>query len=129
MDYSDLRTLHIACVHLSLAGFVLRGLLMLRESPLFDHRVTRTLPHINDTVLLAAAIGLATLSGQYPWQQSWLAMKVLCLLAYIGLGFVAFKQNRSRPLRLGAWLLAIVIFLWMISIARLHHPLGILSRN
>ena len=76
MSYETLRLVHIVCAHLSIAGFVLRGAWMLRDSPLLATRWARTLPHINDTVLLAAAIALAVWSQQAPWAQAWLAAKI-----------------------------------------------------
>ena len=45
------------------------------------------MPHVNDTLLLSAAIALAVMSAQYPLVQPWLTAKVvaLCLmLACVG---------------------------------------------
>ncbi len=126
-DYLDIRTLHIACALISLAGFVFRGVLMLRNSPHLRSRWTRTLPHINDTILLMAAIALVVRSAQYPWAHGWLAAKIGGLLAYIGLGFVAFRFGSSLRIRTVAWLAAIVVYCWMLSVARLRHPLGALQ--
>ncbi|HWU84823.1 MAG TPA: SirB2 family protein, partial [Rhodocyclaceae bacterium] len=69
MSYLALRHLHISCALLSIALFSLRAGLLLagRGVP----RTLRWLPHVNDTVLLAAAIVLAVWSGQYPLQQPW----------------------------------------------------------
>jgi uncharacterized membrane protein SirB2 len=58
---------HVISVVLSVSGFFLRGLLMMRDSPLLGARWIRVLPHINDTVLLVAALTLAAMSGQYPF--------------------------------------------------------------
>ena len=54
--YTALKHLHVACVVLSLTGFVLRFALTMRGSPLVERRFVRTAPHVIDTVLLAAAI-------------------------------------------------------------------------
>ena len=102
MSYETLRLVHIVCAHLSIAGFVLRGAWMLRDSPLLATRWARTLPHINDTVLLAAAIALAVWSQQVPWAQAWLAAKIGGLLAYIGLGMLALKPGRPKRVWMGS---------------------------
>lgn len=125
-EYTNIRTLHIACALLSLAGFVLRGIWLLRHSPQRRSRWARILPHINDTVLLAAAVALVVQSGQYPWAQTWLAAKIGGLLVYIGLGFVAFRFGPTIRIKALAWLAAIVIYCWMLSVARMRHPLGLL---
>lgn len=64
-------------------------------TPFNWRRITplRWLPHLNDTVLLASAVGLAWQSGQYPLQQSWLTAKVLALVAYILLGKQALRPT------------------------------------
>ncbi len=55
----------------------------------------RIAPHLNDTLLLAAAIALAAMSAQYPFVQGWLTAKLLALLAYIALGRVALGKEGS----------------------------------
>lgn len=126
ITYADLRLLHILFASLSFVGFVLRGLLMLVDSPLLQQRWVRTVPHINDTLLLAAAIGLAVMSGQYPWTASWLAAKIVGLMAYIGLGVIALRPRFSKSARVAAWLAALVCFAWIASVARLRNPVGFL---
>lgn len=127
MTYSALRTLHLICIGLSISGFALRGVLMLRDSPLLQHRLTRTLPHFNDTILLAAGIGLVVWSGQYPWALPWLAAKIIGLLLYILVGAFALRRGKTRRTRITAWCTAIAIFGWMVSVAQLRNPAGFFS--
>ncbi len=127
ISYADLRLVHMTCAALSLAGFAVRGLLMVANSGILGRRWVRTVPHINDTVLLAAAVGLAMQSGQYPWTTSWLAAKIAGLFAYIGLGVIALRPGISKPLRIMAWIMAMVCFLWIVSVARLRNPMGFLA--
>ena len=124
MSDASLRLLHIACALLSGAGFLGRGLLMWRASPLLQARWVRTLPHVNDTVLLGAAVALAWQSGQTPWTHAWLGAKIIGLLAYIGLGMLALRRAKSRNGRLMAFVGALAVFAWMLSVARLRHPAG-----
>ena len=118
--YLWLKFIHVTCVALSLSGFVARGVLMLRESPLLEHRVTRRLPHVIDSLLLASALGLAWTIHQYPIVDTWLTAKVLGLLTYIGLGTVALRRGRTRRVRLAAWLGAIAVFAYIVGVALTH---------
>lgn len=124
MDYLLLKQVHVACVVLSIAGFAARGVLMLRESHLLRARFVRMAPHAVDTALLASAIALAWMSGQYPFAQSWLTAKVLALAAYIGLGTIALKPGRSPALRRAAFVLALAAVLYIVSVALTRDPWG-----
>ena len=116
-SYTLLKDLHVSCVALSGAGFLLRGTWMLRGSPMLARRWVRITPHVVDTVLLASAIGLTVLIGQYPLQQNWLTAKVLGLVAYIGLGTIALKRGRTRGLRIAAFCGALLVFAYIIAVA------------
>lgn len=106
MDYLGLRHLHVTFAVLSLLMFATRGMLLLCARPV--PRVLRWLPHLNDTLLLLAAITLAVWSGQYPLQQNWLTAKVCALIVYILLGHRALRAGLSGRQRL-AWLLAALL--------------------
>jgi uncharacterized membrane protein SirB2 len=127
MLYVAVKHLHIACVALSITGFCWRGMLLLKKSALAGRRWFRILPHINDSILLAAAITLAMLTGQYPFVDVWLTAKIFGLIAYILLGALALKPGRSLQLRLAAGGAAIVVFGWIVSVALTKHPLGVLA--
>ena len=122
--YLALKHFHITCVVLSGAGFFVRGWWSVTGSPLLAARLTRWLPHLIDTCLLASAIGLAWMAGQYPFVHAWLTAKVLGLLVYIGLGSVALRPGRPRAVRLAAWLAALGVFSYIVSVALTKNPLG-----
>ena len=128
MLYSVIKFIHVGCAVISITGFFLRGVLMLRESSLRHARWVRIAPHINDTVLLAAAITLALMSEQLPLQTSWVSAKVFGLIAYIILGSMALKAGRTRNGRIASWLAALTVFAWIVSVAVLHHPAGFFVR-
>lgn len=115
--YFAIKHLHVAGIVLSISGFVLRGALMLTDSPLRNARWLRIAPHVNDTLLLLAALALTVLIGQYPFVDSWLTAKVFGLIAYIVLGSVALKAGRTRRQRTLAWLAAIAVFAYVVSVA------------
>jgi len=102
IDYSILKTIHVACVAASYVLFFVRGVWMLLESPLLRKRWVRIVPHLIDTGLLASAIAMAVAIRQYPFATDWLTAKLLALICYIVLGMVALRFARTRGMRLVA---------------------------
>jgi len=125
--YLPLRHAHIACAVLTITLFVLRGGLMLAESPWQQNVVLRYLPHAVDTVLLTTALMLTTVIRQFPFSTDWLTMKVLLLVVYIVLGSIALKRGRTRRIRIAAFLAALLTVAFLLTVARAHDPLGILA--
>jgi uncharacterized membrane protein SirB2 len=124
--YAAVKHIHIACVVVSITGFFLRGLLMLGGSPVLGQKWLRWAPHVNDTLLLTAAIVLSAMSAQYPLVEPWLTAKIFGLIAYIVLGSVALKAGRGRGIRLAAWLAALATFAYVASVALRKSPWGFL---
>ena len=122
MSYLILKHLHVTCVVLSGLGFCLRGWWMLRESPLRQHRLTRILPHIVDTLLLGSALTMAWMSGQYPFVQGWLTAKLCGLLAYILLGMMALKRGRTQAIRARYLGLPLAAYAYIVSVALTRSP-------
>lgn len=122
--YSMLLGIHVGSVVLSLALFVLRGGWMLADVDWRRWPAALVLPHVVDSVLLVSAIGLAITLGQYPFVDTWLTAKLAGLVVYIGLGMVALKHGRSKGIRLIAWLAALLVFAWIVSVAVTHSPWG-----
>lgn len=127
MTYLLLRELHIAFVVVSGAGFFLRGLLMIADSPRLRIRWVRLLPHVVDTGLLATATAMAVMSTQYPLTHAWLTAKVLGLIAYVVLGTIALRRGRTKRVRVAAWLAALGVFGYIVSVARTRDALGPLA--
>lgn len=117
MTYLALKHLHMTCVALSASGFCLRALWMLTGSPLLQKRLTRVLPHVVDSLLLASAIGLAVWSGQYPLVEPWLTAKVGGLLVYIVCGSIALKRGKTPRQRALFAALALLALGYIISVA------------
>ncbi|MEF8726824.1 MAG: SirB2 family protein [Accumulibacter sp.] len=124
MGYLILKHLHVGCVVLSGAGFLLRGLWMLADSPLLQRRSARIVPHVVDTVLLGSAIAMMLISQQYPFVSGWLTAKLAGLLLYIVCGTMALKRARSKPQRAAFLLAAVLSFAWIVSVALTRNPLG-----
>lgn len=125
--YLALRHIHIACAILTITLFVFRGGLMIADSALLQSPVMKILPHVIDTVLLTAALMLTTVIHQYPFSTGWLTMKVVLLVAYIVLGSVAIKRGRTKGIRVAAFVAALLVLGFLVSVARAHNPLGVFA--
>jgi uncharacterized membrane protein SirB2 len=126
MLYYWIREVHTISVVLSFMLFLLRGAWVLNGHALPRHIVLRTTPHVIDTILLTSAIWLTTIIRQYPFSDAWLTAKVLLLVAYVALGSLALRRARTRAGRALAFGGAVLAFLFLVSVARLRHPLGAL---
>ena len=63
-----------------------------------------------------------------PWgtfANGWLPMKVGLLVVYVVLGYMALRPGRSLRVRIALFVLALLTYGWMYTIARAHHPLGL----
>ena len=123
MDTSLLKYIHVTCVALSYSLFFLRGLWMLRDSPLSQLRAIKIAPHVVDTALLTSAIALAWQYGISPLAAPWLASKIVALLLYIVIGSIALKRGQTKRIRLVAWLVAQTVFFYMVGVAVTHNPM------
>ena len=121
--FSVAKSIHVSAVVLTVSGFILRGIWMLRGSPLLKARPTRIVPHCIDTVLLLSAVWTASIIGQYPFSDPWLTAKVFGLLAYILLGGIALTYGKSRIVRITAFWGAIGSFAYVVGVALTKNPL------
>ena len=124
MDYALIKAVHQGAVALSVAGFFARGAAALAGAGWVRSRLARTLPHIVDSVLLASALALAWMLRLTPGNAPWLMAKIVGLLAYIGLGVVALRPGRPMPVRAAAWVAALAVVGWIVSVALLKDPRG-----
>ena len=126
MDYTALKTLHLATIAITLTLFVLRGAWMMADSPRLQARWVRIVPHVNDTLLLVSGFGLAIMLGQYPLVNGWLTAKLFALIVYIVLGTVALKRGKTKRTRIAAWIAALLVLGYIVAVAVAHDPLPFL---
>lgn len=117
IDHGALKLIHQASVALSFTGFALRGTLMLAGSSLLRRRWMRTWPHVIDTVLLVSGIWMAWNLHLQPGNSPWLGAKLVALLLYVALGFVALRLGKTRRQRIFALIGALLCFAYMIAVA------------
>ena len=125
--YLALRHAHIGFVILSIGLFVLRGGLMLVDSPQVQSGWLRYPSYVIDTLLLTAALMLTSVVHQYPLSNGWLTMKIVLLGVYIALGSIALKRGRTRRIRVTAFVAALATVGFLVTVARVHHPLGLFA--
>jgi uncharacterized membrane protein SirB2 len=117
MSYFALKHLHMSFAAMSGALFFLRGIFMLRESPLLHKAWINRSSYVIDTVLLASALTLVGWSGQYPFVVPWITVKVIAIIAYILAGAVALKRGKTKGIRTGAFAVALLIFAYIVKLA------------
>ena len=122
VTYLAIKHLHITFALLSGGFFLLRGLWMLRDSPMLQQRWVKVLPHGVDTLLLSSALVMVFWSGQYPFVQPWLTAKVLALTLYIALGTIALKRGKSKGVRAAAGLAALATLAYIVAVAVTRQP-------
>jgi len=109
------------------ALFALRGAVMLAGQQRYMAAPLRYLSYTIDTVLLTAALMLATILHQYPFVHAWLTTKVLLLVVYVVLGSYALKRGATSTVRARAYVAALLVYAFIISIARAHDPRGVFA--
>lgn len=126
--YLQILWTHIGCVIASGSLFFTRGCMMLAGLPAANHVALRRISVVIDSLLLAAAIALTTIIHQYPFVQAWLTVKVVLLVVYIALGVFALRRGRTRAARGAFFVAAVLVYLFIVSVARTHDAWGVLSR-
>lgn len=126
--YPDIKGVHVLSVFCSGGLFLLRGLLVLggRQAIAMAAPV-RYLSYSIDTVLLTAALMLVSILPSALFANGWLATKLVLLVVYIVLGMFALKRAPTPVARGVCYVLALLVFAFMYSVARRHHPFGIFS--
>jgi uncharacterized membrane protein SirB2 len=117
MAYTLLKLIHIGTVYITFGLFLTRGIWMLLDSPRLQDRWVKVVPHLNDTLLLTAAIAMLIVGGLNPLEHPWLLAKISGLLLYIGLGTLALKRGKTKAQRSGYFLAALATIGYIIAVA------------
>ncbi len=122
--YLPIKNVHIAAVLLSGSLFFLRGLLLLNGRAWAMSAPVRYLSYSVDTVLLTAALMLATMLPSGVFANGWLSVKLLLLVLYVALGSYALKRGRTPKIRRICFVAALLVYAFMLTVARTHQPIG-----
>ena len=127
--YAQIKWVHVTAVLCSGSLFLLRGLMLqCGRTALARAAALRYLSYTIDSVLLTAALMLFTMLPAVVFGNGWLAAKLVLLVLYVALGIAALRADSSPRRSRVCFLAALVVFGTMFSIARTHHPLGLLLR-
>ncbi|EIL93039.1 hypothetical protein UU7_09725 [Rhodanobacter spathiphylli B39] len=123
--YPQIKWVHIACVLASGSLFALRGLLVqLGHAGAAQWEPVRWLSYAIDTSLLTAALMLVSILPGALFANGWLTTKLVLLVVYVVLATLALKRARTRRARLAFFIAALACYVYMLGVARMHHPLG-----
>jgi uncharacterized membrane protein SirB2 len=122
--YPHIRLVHITCVVLSGALFILRGTGVLAGARWPMRLPLRLASYSIDTVLLTAALMLVVTLPSAVFANGWLTTKLVLLVVYIVLGSFALKRAVTRRRRALYFVAAASVYLCIAAIARTHDPLG-----
>ena len=117
MSYWLIKNLHTLAALLTISGFMLRGYWMVTGSDRLQHRVTRTVQHIVDTIFLLSGIAMLAMLSLNPLSQAWLLAKFAGLIAYILLGTIAIRRGSTPQVRKVAFVAALAVFAYIVGVA------------
>lgn len=126
MTYLILKYIHILCVAASFALFFIRGIWVVRAYPSAQEPWAKAIPHAIDGLLVASAMGMLYVSFSTAWGGSWMIAKLVLVAVYVALVTYVLRVAKSKLGRIAFWTLALLLFLFITSIAVLHQPLGFL---
>jgi uncharacterized membrane protein SirB2 len=115
--YALLKHSHLFVIALSFLIFLVRGILMMRSSALYQHKFFKIAPHVLYTFLIGTGLSLS------PGNEPWLLTKIIVLVAFIVVSVFAFKHSNST-VRKTLWLTGLVMLIFMVSVAFSKNVLG-----
>lgn len=122
-----MKTFHLTLAVLTICGFVLRGIWMMRGSKLSQHAVTRIAPHVIDALFLGTGIALVLQLHLSVLHNHWLLAKFAGLAIYIALGTIALRHGKTMRVRCCAFAGAMFAFLYIVGAALTKSPLSWLA--
>jgi uncharacterized membrane protein SirB2 len=123
--YTVLKTIHVTCAVITYILFFTRGIWVFSNPQRLKPTWVRVVPHVVDSLLLASAIGLVVVTSQYPGPLAWLNTKIVGLVLYIVLGMAAFRFCKNRRSKVITWILAQVVFLFIVLVAVTRTPFAL----
>jgi uncharacterized membrane protein SirB2 len=126
--YAQIKGVHVAMVLASGSLFLLRGVLAWNgRDDLARLGLLRYASMAVDTTLLTAAMMLLTFLPHAVFANCWLTVKLVLLPLYVVLAAIALRPSQRRAVRRTCLVAALLVFGFMLGVARTHQPLGLLS--
>jgi len=108
--------LHLTLAVISISFFTLRFAWLLINSDQLNRKWVKITPHIIDTLLLVIGAIMVVQLAINPFEQVWLAEKLLALAAYVFTGVYTLKFAKNRMMQIFGYLGAMA---WVIVIVRI----------
>ena len=112
-----IKLIHMSTAFISIALFLIRGFWVFNHSDMMNKKWVKIVPHVNDTILLVAAIFLTVGISQYPFTHDWLTVKLIALIFYIVFGMFALKRAKERKNKVIFFILALMTFSYIVGVA------------
>ena len=114
-----LKSIHMLFILLSVGGFITRIMLVQFKPTWLQPKIAKIAPHVIDTILLLSGVGLVFQGNWMAGEYGWIISKLIMLIAYIGFGVMAMRSTGIK--RLGAFVLALACFGYILTIAISKH--------
>lgn len=78
----------------------------------------KIVPHVNDTLLLIAALLMLWDRAMNPFEFPWVMAKILALVVYVMLGTLTFRASHTKPQRIIFAALSLLVFAYIVGVAK-----------
>lgn len=120
-SYVLIKMLHAVMVLAVGLLFFWRVFLTLTRAPAQNGKVPTLLAHTLSLGVLASGLTMVAIYGQMP---AWAMTKLIFLFVFIAFGVVAFKRAKTRGVQLTMMALALLTYVFLISVAVTKLPSG-----
>ena len=109
--------IHLSCVLTSLLLFLWRGGMACAGQPLKKPWQRRYVPDLVDSLLFVSGAGMAWQLHLSPLTTQWFAIKLLLLMAYIGVAALVMWETLALPYKRIAFATALLLFFCIVTAA------------
>ena len=120
--YKTLKHAHVSFVVLSYVLFVFRGWVAVNGT-YRPRKLISIFVHGVDTLLLLLGVSLAVLLQINPLVTPWLLIKLIALVGYVLIAAIWVRRGKTKRVRLVGWIVAQVVFLYIVLVAITKNPL------
>ena len=123
MNPTTLTMLHVAVAVFALLVYLARGVLLFVDSPKRNSGGFLGSSSFLTLILFFSGVVLAMMLKLH-FDEGFVATKMLGLLLFVGIGIVSLKEGLAKPVAIGLWLVGLLIFAYVYSIAiKIMQPL------
>jgi len=116
MDLTILAKAHSGIAILALLIYVIRGAMMLADSPKTNSRGILSVASIVTIILFGLGVYLGFMK-HLSFADGFVLTKIIGLLLFVALGVIALKKGLSKPIASILWLLGLLAFIYTYLIA------------